>query len=71
MSVTRMNEFRDRQIREKFEQDEAAGKFVMDMWYEAVDKERYLPRELSLKLIEQIMLDHGITLQDLADKQGT
>ncbi len=70
MGVTRMSDFRDRQVREHYEQMETTGRFIMDMWYEAVDKERYLPRELSIKLIEQIMLDHGIMLQDLAGLQG-
>jgi hypothetical protein len=71
MSVTQMSEFRERQMREQFERAETASQFIMDMWYEAVDKERYLPWELSIKLIEQIMVDHGITLQDLAGNQGS
>jgi len=71
MSVTQMSEFRDRRIQEQFERADTAGQFIMEMWYEAVDKERYLPWELSIKLIEQIMVDHGITLQDLAGNQGS
>lgn len=66
MSVKDIVEFREKRAKEKFEREEASCQFIMDMWYEAVDKERYLPWELSIKLIEQIMLDHGITLGDLA-----
>ncbi len=66
MSVKDMGEFREKRAKEKFERDEAACQFIIDMWREAVEKERYLPWELSIKLIEQIMLDHGIRMGDLA-----
>ncbi len=67
MSVQKISEFREKQEQRKFEEQIAADDFMMYMWQEAVDKERYLPRELSIKLIEQIMLDHGINLQDLSE----
>lgn len=70
MSVTQIEDFREKQGRQKFEKEKAAGQFTMDMWYEAVEKERYLPWQLAIKLIEQIMVDHGITLKDLSEIQG-
>lgn len=71
MSVTQIEDFRQKQEREKFERERAAGRFTMDMWQEAVEKERYLPRQLAVKLIEQIMIDHGITLKDLSEIQDS
>jgi hypothetical protein len=66
MSVTRMGELRESQLREKVEKAHAAGTFMMDMWYEAVSEERYLSRERSSRLIERIMLDHCFSLQDFS-----
>lgn len=37
----------------------------MDAWSAAVDNSRYLPWQMAVKLIQQIMIDHGIKTEDI------
>lgn len=67
MRVENLSEFRKERAQREFQKEMETSEFILDMWYEATDKERYLPRELAIKLIEQIMLDHGIRPQEFTE----
>jgi hypothetical protein len=48
--------------------DEAkASQFTIETFQEAIDAARYLPRVLAIKLIEQVMLDHGLEPMDVVE----
>jgi hypothetical protein len=47
--------------------DEAkASEFTVETYRAAIDAARYLPRVLAIKLIEQVMLDHGLDPTEVA-----
>jgi hypothetical protein len=51
--------------RELCEEQEEVSQFTLEAFKAAVEQERYLPWNLAVILVRQVMIDHGIKLEDL------
>jgi hypothetical protein len=47
------------------EKQAEVSQFTLEAFKAAVEQERYLPWNLAVTLIRQIMIDHGIGVEDL------
>ncbi len=56
---------KEKQDQEQREQTEKAYEFTFQAWNVAVEHSRFLPQKMAIKLIEQIVYDHGIRADDL------
>jgi hypothetical protein len=55
--------------REAFLEEQAElSPFTMEAFKTAVEQERYLPWNLAVTLVRQIMIDHGIRLEDVDEQ---
>lgn len=64
MGVVIMGKFGERG-EEALVQEPEISKFTLEAFQSAVEQERYLPWDLAVTLVRQIMIDHGIQLKDL------
>ena len=62
ISLDSVKKNRDAQVRR---QNEEALEFTYSAWQIAVEHSRFLPRDMALKLIQQIVYDHGMGLDEL------
>lgn len=46
-------------------QNEEALEFTYSAWQIAVEHSRFLPRDMALKLIQQIVYDHGMRIEEI------
>ena len=65
MRVLSFEKLKEKRNREQDRRRIEATQFVVDAWNIAVEHERFLPKELALKLVRQIMVDHGIKVKEL------
>ncbi len=62
ISLDSVKKTRDAQVKR---QNEEALEFTYSAWQIAVEHSRFLPRDMALKLIQQIVYDHGVRIDEL------
>jgi hypothetical protein len=68
MGVVVVGKFRADQRRESLEEQAEISQFTLEAFKAALEQERYLPWKLAVTLVRQVMLDHGIRLEDLENQ---
>jgi hypothetical protein len=66
MNIIDLKDFRSRREHQRIER--RACEFLIEAWNSAVENEQRLPTEMALSLIHRIMLDHGLTFQDIIER---
>ncbi len=67
MKIVSLEKSRKKRDEQRHQKDLEAASFTANVWNIAVDHERYLPRKLAIKLIHQIMMDHGIEVREMTE----